>query len=158
MCGHGASAQTKTSGTTNLKISSQNSNKKSTFSNQNPTFSSQELDSGLIPSGFCTIWFVYRRHIPWSSMFSSLIFNVFLSHLLVNGVESILNLEYVTYVRVHALDRKNLGPGPTQIQIWGMQKNRRWVYGHVSTAYLLFIKYSFDLWSRGRWSVWRTYW
>ena len=34
-------------------------------------------------------------------MFSSLIFNVFLSHLLVNGVESILNLEYVTYVHAY---------------------------------------------------------
>ena len=42
---------------------------------------------------------------------------------------------------------ENLGPDPTQIQIWGMQKID---VGHVSTAYLLFAKYSFDLLSRGR--------
>ena len=62
-------------------------------------------------------------------MFSSLIFNVFLSHLLVNGVESILNLEYVTYV--HAFEHVTIpkvGTGPTQIQIWEMQKI---VVGHV---------------------------
>ena len=107
---------------------------------------SQKFVSGLIESGFCTIWFVYVRHIHWSCMFSSLIFNVFLSHLLVNGVESILNLEYVTYVRVHALDRKSW-PWPNSNSDL---RNAKIDVGHVSTAYLLFAKYSFDLLSRGR--------